>query len=97
MTQATNRPSTATLRTGSSQPYVDGDNLRGEQDLQDQVTDRVRAATSNPADAFAPTPDMSKVVTAWFDMAGDVMKLQQQFFATMLAAGNTDARTTTKL
>ena len=100
MTQATNRPSTATRRTGGSQPYVDGDSLRDEQDLrgeQDQVTDRVRAATSNPADAFTPAPDMSKVVTAWFDMAGDVMKLQQQFFATMLAAGNTDARTTTKL
>jgi hypothetical protein len=151
MTQATNRPSTATRRTGGSQPYVDGDSLRTEQDLRgeqdlvgdrdrddgyardgrterdargeqwhgdrgeladgreprrepggvqrtlDQVTDRVRAATSNPADAFAPAPDMSKVVNAWFDMAGDVMKLQHQFFATMLAAGNTDARTTTKL
>jgi hypothetical protein len=69
----------------------------GVQRSLDQVTDRVRATTSNPADAFAHTPDMSKVVTAWFDMTGDMMKLQQQFFATMLAAGNTDARTTTKL
>ena len=63
----------------------------------EQVTDRVRAATSNPGDAFARTPDMSKVLTAWFDMAGDMMKLQQQFFATMLGAGNTNDRTTTKV
>jgi hypothetical protein len=61
-----------------------------------QVTDRVRAATSNPGDAFAPTADMSKVVTAWFDMAGDMMKLQQQFFASLLGAGNTNDRTTTR-
>ena len=40
---------------------------------------------------------MSKVVTAWFDMAGDMMKLQQQFFATVLGAGNTNDRTTTKV
>ena len=63
----------------------------------EQVTDRVRAATSTGGDAFAPTPDMSKVVTAWFDMAGDMMKLQQRFFATMLGAGNTNDRNTTKV
>jgi hypothetical protein len=63
----------------------------------EQVTDRVRSATSNPADAFALTPDMSKVLTAWFDMAGDMMKLQQQFFSTVLEAGNTDDRNTTKV
>ena len=40
---------------------------------------------------------MSKVVTAWFDMAGDMMKLQQQFFTTVLSAGNTNDRTTTKV
>ena len=80
---------------------------RGEQDLSrnqggvqravEQVTDRVRAATSNPVDAFATTPDMSKVLTAWFDVAGDMMKLQQRFFASMLGAGNTNDRTTTKV
>ena len=70
----------------------------GVQRTVEQVTDRVRAATSNPGDAFATTtPDMSKVVTAWFDMAGDMMKLQQQFFASMLGAGNTNDRTTTKV
>jgi hypothetical protein len=61
------------------------------------VTDRVRAATPNPLDAFAPTADMSKVLTAWFDMVGDMMKLQQQFFADMLGAGNTNDRTTTRV
>jgi hypothetical protein len=69
----------------------------GVQRTVEQVTDRVRAATSNPGDAFALTPDMSKVVTAWFDVAGDMMKLQQQFFASMLGAGNTNDRTTTKV
>ncbi len=75
---------------------------RGEQDdgvqrTVEQVTDRVRAATSNPGPAFALTPDMSKVVTAWFDVAGDMMKLQQQFFTSMLGAGNTNDRTTRKV
>jgi hypothetical protein len=63
----------------------------------EQVSDRVKAATSNPLDAFAGTPDISKVVTAWFDVAGDMMKLQQQFFATVLGAATTNARTTTKV
>ena len=63
----------------------------------EQVTDRARSATSNPEDAFASTPDLSKVLTAWFDMAGNMMKLQQQFFATVLGAGNTNDRTTTKV
>jgi hypothetical protein len=69
----------------------------GVQRTVEQVTDRVRAATSNSGDAFATTPDMSKVVTAWFDVAGDMMKLQQRFFASMLGAGNTNDRTTTKV
>jgi hypothetical protein len=69
----------------------------GVQRTVEQVTDRVRAATSNPGDAFALTPDMSKVVTAWFDVAGDMMKLQQQFFASMLGAGNTNDRTSRKV
>jgi len=68
----------------------------GVQRSLEQVTDRVRAATPNPVDAFASTPDMSKVLTAWFDMAGDMMKLQQQFFANILGAGNTNDRNTTK-
>jgi hypothetical protein len=135
MTQPAKRPSTATRRTGGSQPTLNGhgpdeQDLRGGQELVgdrddrspretqgeqwhgdrgelgepggvqrsvEQVTDRVRAATSNPGDAFALTPDMSKVVTAWFDVAGDMMKLQQQFFASMLGAGNTNDRTTTKV
>jgi hypothetical protein len=69
----------------------------GVQRTVEQVTDRVRAATSNPGDAFATTPDMSKVVTAWFDMAGDMMKLQQQFFSTVLGAGNANDRNTTNV
>jgi len=68
----------------------------GVQRTVEQLTDRARAATSNPGDAFAPTPDMSKVLTAWFDMAGDMMKLQQQFFSTVLGAENTNDRNTTK-
>ena len=63
----------------------------------EQLTDQVRAATSQPVNAFAGTPDMSKVVTAWIDMVGDMMKLQQQFFATVLDAGNTNDRPTTKV
>ena len=69
----------------------------GVQRGQEQVTDRVRAATPHPVDAFAPTADMSKVLTAWFDMVGDMIKLQQQFFADMLGAGNTNDRTTTRV
>ncbi len=69
----------------------------GVQRTLEQATDRVRAATSNPGDAFATTPDMTKVVTAWFDMAGDMMKLQQQFISTVLSAGNTNDRTTRKV
>jgi len=61
-----------------------------------QWRNRVRAAPSNPGDAFGGSPDMSKVLTAWFDMAGDMMKLQQQFFANILGAGNTNDRNTTK-
>jgi hypothetical protein len=83
-------------RTGD----LDDEDRQGPGDVLrtvEQVSDRVKAATSNPLDAFAGTPDISKVVTAWFDMAGDMMKLQQQFFATMLGAANTDARTTTKV
>ena len=63
----------------------------------EQVTDRARSATSTSGDAFAPTADMSKVFTAWFDMAGDMMKLQQQFFSTVLGAGNPNDRNTTKV
>ena len=69
----------------------------GVQRSLEQVTDRVRAATPKPVDAFASTPDMSKVFTAWFDMVGDMMKLQQQFFADMLGAGHTNDRTTTRV
>ena len=69
----------------------------GVQRTLEQATDRARAATSNPGDAFATSPDMTKVVTAWFDMAGDMMKLQQQFITTVLSAGNTNDRTTTKV
>jgi len=68
----------------------------GVQRTVEQATDRVRAAPSNPGDAFGGSPDMSKVLTAWFDMAGDMMKLQQQFFADILGAGNTNDRNTTK-
>ena len=122
MTQPAKRPSTATLRTGGSQPIPDDEQSdrgrRGEQwhgdrgELGDgreprrepggvqrtveQVTDRARAATSVSVNALAPTPDMSKVLTAWFDMVGDMMKLQQQFFTTLLGAGNTNDRNTTK-
>jgi hypothetical protein len=69
----------------------------GVQRTVEQVTDRARSATSNPGDAFASTPDLSKVLTAWFDMVGNMMKLQQQFFATVLDAGNTNDRPTTKV
>jgi hypothetical protein len=40
---------------------------------------------------------MSRAVTAWFDMAGQMMKLQRQFVASMLSAGNPNARNTTKV
>jgi hypothetical protein len=69
----------------------------GVQRTVEQLTDRARAATPNPGDAFAGTPDMSKLLTAWFDMAGDMMKLQQQFFSSMLGAANTNDRNTTKV
>jgi hypothetical protein len=73
----------------------------GVQRSLEQVTDRARSATSTGGstggDTLAPTPDMSKVLTAWFDMAGDMMKLQQQFFANILGAGNTNDRNTTKV
>jgi hypothetical protein len=166
MTQAAKRPSTATLRTGGSQPALNGHDPRGEHDLRgeqdlvgdrdrddgndrddrterderdsrdeqsdqrrrtergeqwhgdrdelgdgreprrepggvqrslEQVTDRARAATSAGGDALAPTPDMSKALTAWFDMVGDMMKLQQQFFADILGAGTTNDRNTTRV
>src|SRR5215207_850339 len=63
----------------------------------DQVTDRARSATSTSIAALAPMPDRSKAVTAWFDMAGDLMKLQQQLFNSMLGTGNPNARNTTKV
>jgi hypothetical protein len=69
----------------------------GVQRSLEQVTDRVRSATSTGGDTLAPTPDMSKVLAAWFDMAGDMMKLQQQFFAKILGDGNTNDRNTTKV
>jgi hypothetical protein len=69
----------------------------GVQRTVEQVTDRARAATPNPGDAFGGTPDMSKALTAWFDMAGDMMKLQQQFVSTVLATGNTNHRNTTTI
>jgi hypothetical protein len=40
---------------------------------------------------------MSKALTAWFDMVGDMMKLQQQFFSSVLGAGNTSDRNITKV
>ena len=40
---------------------------------------------------------MTKVVTAWFDMTGDMVKLQQEFFSSILGAGNTNDRDTTKV
>ena len=69
----------------------------GVQRTVEQVADRARAATPDPGNAFGGTPDMSKALTAWFDMAGDMMKLQQQFFSSVLGAGNTDDRNTTKV
>jgi hypothetical protein len=69
----------------------------GVQRTVEQATDRGRAATSNAGDAFAGSPDVSKALTAWFDMVGDMMKLQQQFFSSVLGAGNTNDRNTTKV
>ena len=69
----------------------------GVQRSLEQVTDRVRSATSTGGDTLAPIPDMSKVLAAWFDMAGDMMKLQQQFFADILGAGTTNDRNTTRV
>jgi hypothetical protein len=63
----------------------------------EQGTDRARSAASTSIDAPARTPDMSRAVTAWFDMAGQMMKLQRQFVASMLSAGNPNARNTTKV
>ena len=63
----------------------------------EQVTDRGQGGDVGRVDGLAPTPDMSKVLTAWLDMVGDMMKLQQQFFASVLGAGNTDARNSTKV
>jgi hypothetical protein len=123
MTQPAKRPSTATLRTGGSQPMPDDEQSdqgrRGEQwhgdrgELGDgreprrepggvqrtveQVTDRTRAMTPKPWDAFGGTLDMSKALTVWFDMVGDMMKLQQQFFSSVLGAGNTSDRNITKV
>ena len=88
------------LERDSRDEFGDGREPRRESDgvqrTVEQATDRVRAAPSNPGDAFGGSPDMSKVLTAWFDMAGDMMKLQQQFVANILGAGNTNDRNTTK-
>ena len=40
---------------------------------------------------------MSKALTMWFDMVGDMMKLQQQFFSSVLGAGNPSDRNITKV
>jgi hypothetical protein len=69
----------------------------GVQRTVEQVTDRARAATPISGDAFGSTPDMSKALTVWFDMVGDMMKLQQQFFSSVLGAGNTSDRNITKV
>ena len=69
----------------------------GVQRTVEQVTDRARATTPNPGDAFGGTPDMSKALTVWFDMVGDMMKLQQQFFSSVLGAGNPSDRNITKV
>jgi len=88
------------LERDSRDEFGDGREPRrepgGVQRTVEQATDRVRAAPSNPGDAFGGSPDMSKILTAWFDMAGDMMKLQQQFFANILGAGNTNDCNTTK-
>jgi len=81
---------------GDRTEHGDGREPSGVQRSVEQLTDRARAATSRSGDAFAGTPDMSKVLTAWFDMAGNMMKLQQQFFTTVLNAANTNDRPTTK-
>ena len=65
----------------------------GVQRTVEQVTDRARTATPNPGG----TPDMSNAFTAWFDMVGDMMKLQQQFFSSVLGAGHTNDHTTTRV
>ena len=89
------------LERDSRDEFGDGREPRrepgGVQRTVEQATDRVRAASSNPGDAFGGSPDMSKVLTAWFDMAGDMMKLQQQFFSSVLGAGNTSDRNITKV
>jgi hypothetical protein len=40
---------------------------------------------------------MSKAPTAWFDIAGAMIKLQQQYFSSVLGAGNTSDRNITKV
>lgn len=84
-------------RHGDRREFGDSGEPSGVQRTVEQLTDRARAATTPSVDAFAGTPDMSKVVTAWFDMAGNMMKLQQQFVATVLKAGTTNDRPTTKV
>jgi len=69
----------------------------GVQRTVEQVTDRARATTPTPGDAFGGTPDMSKALTVWFDMVGDMMKLQQQFFSSVLGAGNSSGRNIAKV
>jgi hypothetical protein len=90
-----------------AQWHGDRDELGGDREARsasagvagtvEQVTDRARSATSTSIAALAPTPDMSTAVTAWFDMAGDLMKLHQQVFASMLGTGNPNARNTTTM
>jgi hypothetical protein len=69
---------------------------RSEHDERERSTDRSRPATSTSSgDAFGP------VLAAWgqayasmFELAADMMKLQQRTFASMIAAADTHAERT---
>jgi hypothetical protein len=69
---------------------------RSEHDERERSTDRSRPATSTSSgDAFGPVLAASgQAYASMFELAADMMKLQQRTFASMIAAADTHAERT---
>jgi hypothetical protein len=78
---------------GSAQRTVRAESRR---DQLEQPTDWLMPATSTAVDAFAPVLGAwRQIFASWFELANTMVKLQQQAFASMIGAADTNTERTT--
>jgi cobalamin biosynthesis protein CobT len=80
-------------RSGSVQRTV---GTESDGDQRERSTDWGKQATANPFEAFAPTFDVTKMFATMFELTAGIAKLQQEAFASLFAATNTNTHNTNR-